>query len=182
MLRMIAIGLNLNYLIELNCGLKEKIKITVVYLDGNKMKPVIHHKTGNIYLLIEEIIDCTNSEKDKWMVLYQNLKGQYFVRERSEFRIKFGDLDERDVCYKERNILDEASRKEFERVKIKLADGIDEYQDHKYNTFDKTVVYIKGAVCPKCNANVYDSPSGLVCDNGHGGIVPIIHTDKEEKK
>lgn len=66
------------------------------------MRPVKHDKTGTIYLLIEEIIDCTNSEKDKPMILYMNLDGKKFVREKSEFWMKFSSIDSSDVHHIDR--------------------------------------------------------------------------------
>ena len=58
----------------------------------------VHNKTNNIYIMVdEEVIDCTNSSEDKYMVLYHNLSGQFFVREREEFFEKFTAISPREV-------------------------------------------------------------------------------------
>lgn len=31
---------------------------------------------------------------------------------------------------------------------------------------------IFGATCPECGADMFDTPSGVVCKDGHGGVVP----------
>lgn len=55
------------------------------------MKLVMHNKTGNIYkILSENVIDTTNARGgDVEVILYQNLQGQIFVREKQEFWEKF---------------------------------------------------------------------------------------------
>ena len=32
---------------------------------------------------------------------------------------------------------------------------------------------IKNGKCPVCNADTFNTPSGIVCTNGHGGITPV---------
>lgn len=66
------------------------------------IRPVKHDKTGKVYLIIREIIDCTNSENDKPMILYMNLDGMMFVREKSEFWYKFSSIDSSDVIHRDR--------------------------------------------------------------------------------
>ena len=66
----------------------------------NSLRPVIHHKTNKIYIFIDEIIDSTNSENDKLMILYMNMDGQLFVREKSEFWMKFDCIDSSRIKYK----------------------------------------------------------------------------------
>lgn len=51
---------------------------------------VIHKKTGNMYILLnDELIECTNGREDKKYCLYVNLEGMVFVREQDEFYQKF---------------------------------------------------------------------------------------------
>ena len=51
---------------------------------------VIHKKTGNMYILLnDDLIECTNGREEKKYCLYVNLEGMVFVRERSEFYQKF---------------------------------------------------------------------------------------------
>ena len=58
---------------------------------------VTHVKTGNIYnVLREDIIDTTNVRGgDEKVVLYQNIGGDLFVRERQEFWEKFRSAAEK---------------------------------------------------------------------------------------
>lgn len=52
-------------------------------------------KNGNIYEVIrEDIINCTNANDGQIMVLYKSEKypDKIFVREKSEFYIKFKEL------------------------------------------------------------------------------------------
>lgn len=53
------------------------------------MTEYIHKKTGNIYTVEGEAIDCTNSRNDTIVVLYRNKEGMLFVREKGEFLEKF---------------------------------------------------------------------------------------------
>ena len=66
------------------------------------MQTVVHNKTGNVYLVLENLTDCTNSEGDKDMVLYMNLQGRRFVRELNEFYEKFTPVDPSDIKYVKR--------------------------------------------------------------------------------
>jgi hypothetical protein len=68
----------------------------------DNMRAAKHDKTGKIYFILDEIPDCTNSEKDKPMILYMNLEGQRFVRERSEFWLKFSSIDNSDIHHVDR--------------------------------------------------------------------------------
>ena len=62
------------------------------------MRPVEHNKTGNIYFIIQdEIIDATNSSNNQAMVLYMNMRGELFVREKNEFWIKFSSISEQSL-------------------------------------------------------------------------------------
>lgn len=54
-----------------------------------KMYPMVHKKTGNIYFVISEVIDCTNASNDRPMILYVNTEGMLFCREKNEFFEKF---------------------------------------------------------------------------------------------
>lgn len=52
-------------------------------------------KNGNIYEVIrEDVINCTNANDDQIMVLYKSEEhqGMLFVREKSEFYIKFEEV------------------------------------------------------------------------------------------
>jgi len=50
----------------------------------------VHNKTGNKYYLVNDnIINCTNGFEEQLYVLYKNLSGQLFCRERNEFLAKF---------------------------------------------------------------------------------------------
>lgn len=51
--------------------------------------PCIHLKTGKQYYKLANVIDCTNGQNDKIMVLYRDEKGVGFVREEKEFYDKF---------------------------------------------------------------------------------------------
>jgi len=77
-------------------------------------KLALHNKSGNIYLVIDEIIDATNASKDKPMILYSNLQGRLFVRDKGEFYYKFTVIDPSDVRYIDR-------RKEYEEEQRKLS-------------------------------------------------------------
>lgn len=51
---------------------------------------VIHKKTGNMYILLnDDLIECTNGREDKKYCLYVNLEGMVFIREHDEFYQKF---------------------------------------------------------------------------------------------
>lgn len=52
-----------------------------------------HNKTGNMYTMISEAIDATNSRDGQVVVIYQNKKGEFFVREKSEFLQKFTKIE-----------------------------------------------------------------------------------------
>jgi hypothetical protein len=49
----------------------------------------IHNKTGNVYEVIAEAIDATNSRDGQIVIIYRNAKGEYFVRDKKEFLQKF---------------------------------------------------------------------------------------------
>lgn len=51
--------------------------------------PVVHLKTGNIYFLLQPVLNVTNAQDGQKMCLYVNMKGQAFVREHNEFWQKF---------------------------------------------------------------------------------------------
>lgn len=54
---------------------------------------VRHKKTGNIYLVIGEVINCTNDRDGQVMIVY--LKDEtLFVREKQEFFCKFEVIGE----------------------------------------------------------------------------------------
>jgi hypothetical protein len=40
-----------------------------------------------------EVKDSTNSKNNKLMILYSNLEGELFVREKSEFWYKFSNIE-----------------------------------------------------------------------------------------
>jgi len=77
----------------------------------NEIRPVKHDKTGRVYLIIKEVIDCTNSENDKWMILYMNLDGMMFVREKSEFWYKFSSIGSSDVIHRDKRTAIEEENK-----------------------------------------------------------------------
>lgn len=57
--------------------------------------PYVHLKTGNVYYRIflkNIIINATNSSDGDEMCFYRNDKGDFFVREKSEFLIKFSPM------------------------------------------------------------------------------------------
>jgi len=71
------------------------------------MKIATHDKTGKVYLVIEEVINCTNDRDGEWMYVYQNMQGQKFVRTIEEFNKKFSFVDPEDIKYIDRkNVLD----------------------------------------------------------------------------
>lgn len=54
-----------------------------------------HLKTGNIYeMLRDDVINCTNANDEQIMVLYKNdnYPDKIFVREKSEFYLKFEEI------------------------------------------------------------------------------------------
>lgn len=54
-----------------------------------------HLKTGNIYEMIrDDVINCTNANDEQIMVLYKNdnYPDKIFVREKSEFYLKFKEI------------------------------------------------------------------------------------------
>jgi hypothetical protein len=62
-----------------------------------------HHKTGKVYIVIDRhVIDTTNSQDDRPMVLYSNLQGKLFVRDKGEFFYKFSMVDWSDVHHVDR--------------------------------------------------------------------------------
>jgi len=54
---------------------------------------VIHQKTNRTYVYFGDVIDCTNSANDRPMALYMNEKRELFVRECSEFHVKFEKVE-----------------------------------------------------------------------------------------
>ena len=48
-----------------------------------------NNKTGDIYLILTEGVNATNSSDGELMTIYMNLSGDIFVREKSEFQNKF---------------------------------------------------------------------------------------------
>jgi len=54
-----------------------------------------NNKTGNIYEMLYEALDCTNSRDGTPVVVYSPLNNLnlHYVRERSEFLVKFTKLD-----------------------------------------------------------------------------------------
>ena len=59
-------------------------------------KKYINIKNGNIYEVIRnDVINCTNANDNQIMVLYKSLEHPelLFVREKSEFEIKFEKLN-----------------------------------------------------------------------------------------
>lgn len=68
-------------------------KLTQNVIQQKPVKKVVHNKTGNIYILLnDQIIECTNGREEKKYCLYVNLEGMVFVRERDEFYNKFTKL------------------------------------------------------------------------------------------
>lgn len=59
----------------------------------DRVIPVIHNKTGNLYFAIADVLNCTNAQDDQKMVLYVNTDGMMFVREKEEFWQKFRYVD-----------------------------------------------------------------------------------------
>lgn len=52
-----------------------------------------NNSNGNIYILIEELQDETNTRVDKWVVIYMNAKTRKkHARERDEFYRKFSKI------------------------------------------------------------------------------------------
>lgn len=69
----------------------------------------------------------------------------------------------------------------LERAKEEAAKK--EKKDEK--TDEDKMELVEGLVCEECGAEVYDTDSGRVCSDGHGGIegiVPQKEDDKEEKE
>ncbi|MCF0126011.1 MAG: DUF1653 domain-containing protein [Clostridia bacterium] len=52
-----------------------------------------HIKTGNIYLVLGTVLDCTNARDGNKMVFYENDKNQVFVRDLYEFLEKFEKVE-----------------------------------------------------------------------------------------
>ena len=52
----------------------------------------IHLKTGNLYKLIDIILDVTNATEGRLMIIYQGNSGKY-CREAKEFFEKFTPMD-----------------------------------------------------------------------------------------
>ena len=50
---------------------------------------VIHNKTGNIYFVLDVLLDATNSREGQCIVIYMNVLGKVFAREQNEFYEKF---------------------------------------------------------------------------------------------
>lgn len=63
------------------------------------MKTYLHLKSGNIYLKIKTIVNCTNEHNGQEMVHYMNLNGKEFVREASEFYNKFKEIEVSKINY-----------------------------------------------------------------------------------
>lgn len=61
----------------------------------DKMIPVIHLKTGKLYLALREVINCTNNVDGQVMIEYVNMDGDVFVREEREFWQKFQMKEDR---------------------------------------------------------------------------------------
>ena len=58
-----------------------------------KDRPVKHIKTGNIYYLLDFVVNATNGdENDNDMALYMNEQGLLFVRNTEEFWEKFEEV------------------------------------------------------------------------------------------
>lgn len=54
------------------------------------VKKAKHLKTGNIYyVLMENVIECTNGREELKYVIYENAEGTTFCREQTEFDQKF---------------------------------------------------------------------------------------------
>ena len=68
------------------------------------MKIATHDKTGNIYLVLDEVPDATNSREGEFVIIYQNLKGDKYVRTVKEFYEKFTIRDYSDIKYIDRKI------------------------------------------------------------------------------
>jgi len=66
------------------------------------MRIATHDKTGNIYIVIDEVINCTNYRNGQWMYVYQNLEGKKFVRAIEEFHEKFSFRDPDGIKYVDR--------------------------------------------------------------------------------
>lgn len=49
----------------------------------------VHKKTGNIYLKLDTVIECTNGREELTYIIYQNQDGMKFCREATEFNNKF---------------------------------------------------------------------------------------------
>ena len=61
---------------------------------------VTNDKTGKVYLVIDnDVTDCTNVRDGESGVLYMDLFGKTFVRERNEFCKKFTVIQPDDVKY-----------------------------------------------------------------------------------
>ncbi len=54
-----------------------------------RLKKCVHNKTGNIYYAVCECIECTNSRENLVYIVYMNLDGEFFCREKEEFLTKF---------------------------------------------------------------------------------------------
>lgn len=72
------------------------------------MKRYTHIKTGSIYIVTGEVINATNEVDGQVMVLYSNVRGQQFVKEKKEFEEKFTPLPgdpEVGTCWEWKNAL-----------------------------------------------------------------------------
>lgn len=58
-------------------------------MNMDKIVPVRHDKTGKRYFALRNVLNCTNKDDGTVMVLYCNMDGEVFVRERDEFWQKF---------------------------------------------------------------------------------------------
>jgi len=66
------------------------------------MKIATHDKTGNVYLVLDEVPDATNSREGEFVIIYQDLKGHKYVRAVKEFYAKFTIRDSSDIKYVDR--------------------------------------------------------------------------------
>lgn len=56
---------------------------------SKKERFVIHTKTGNRYIIVDEVVDATNERDGLVVVLYKNESGRMFVRDKDEFWMRF---------------------------------------------------------------------------------------------
>jgi len=58
-------------------------------IPNNKRKYYKNIKTSHVYLFLGEVINATNKNDGQKMILYDDRKGTYYVRETKEFYEKF---------------------------------------------------------------------------------------------